>query len=159
MIGRRSWARRYAVLALYQWQVGGDTPADIAGQFQNDPDWRAALAAELVADEAPTAPPVYDARLFTSLLHGVTEHTAEIDAALRPVLDRAPASIDPVERAIVRLSAYELLFCPELPAAVIIDEAVELAKWLGAEQGHRYVNGVLDQLARRCRRTPNPLQH
>jgi len=150
MIGRRSLARRYAVLALYQWQLGGGVPADIARQFYDDPVWSEALAEGLAEEDAP-APGrrVYDVQLFDALLRGVTEHVEDIDAALHPLLDRALSSIDPVERAILRLGAYELLYCPELPAAVVIDEAIELAKLLGAEQGHRYVNGVLDQLARR----------
>jgi N utilization substance protein B len=62
-------------------------------------------------------------------------------------LDRPIAAVDPVERGILRLGTYELAFCPDIPFRVVINEAVELAKTFGAEQGHRYVNGVLDRLA------------
>jgi N utilization substance protein B len=155
MAGRRSDARRYAVLALYQWQVSGLSPEEVARHFLDDPDWIAAVAEGLIEDldigAAPSAGR-YDAQLFSSLLSGVTDRADEIDDALRPLVDRALRSIDPVERAILRVGAYELLYSPELPVGVVINEAVELAKAFGAEKGHRYVNGVLDKLARQVRR-------
>ncbi|KAA6187838.1 transcription antitermination factor NusB [Thiohalocapsa marina] len=157
MSGSRSEARRYAVLALYQWQVSGQAPAEIGRQFFDDPAWIEAVAEGLIEDATLDARrrkgrAGYDAQLFDRLLCGVSEHADEIDDALRPLLDRALKSIDPVERAILRVGAYELLFSPELPVAVVINEAVNLAKVFGAEQGHRYVNGVLDKLARQVRR-------
>jgi N utilization substance protein B len=155
MAGRRSDARRYAVLALYQWQVSGLSPAEVARHFFDDPAWIEAVAEGLIEDlDASTAPPAgrYDAQLFATLLSGVTDRADEIDDALRPLVDRALRSIDPVERAILRIGAYELLYSPELPVGVVINEAVELAKVFGAEKGHRYVTGVLDRLARQVRR-------
>ncbi len=73
------------------------------------------------------------------------------DAALAPFLDRPAEQVDPVERAILRLGGYELLQHPDLTSRIVINEAVELAKVFGAEQGHRFINGVLDQLARTAR--------
>ena len=151
MSSRRTQARRYAVLALYQWQVSGTPPAEIARHFLDDPTWIEALAAGLAGlndDEPPLKPARYDIGLFQDLLRGVTEHHTAVDEALRPCLDRSLASIDPVERAILRVGAYEILYCPAMPAPVVINEAINLAKLLGAEQGHRYINGVLDRLAR-----------
>ena len=81
----------------------------------------------------------------------VPARVAEIDAALEPFLDRPLAQVDPVERAILRLGGYELIQHPDLAYRIVINEAVELAKVFGAEQGHRYVNGVLDKLARAVR--------
>jgi N utilization substance protein B len=157
MAGRRSEARRYAVLALYQWQMSGQSPADIARQFFDDPAWIEAVAEGLIEDvdvkPGQTRSAVgYDAQLFDHLLRGVVERADDIDDALRPMVDRALKSIDPVERAILRVGAFELLYSPELPVGVVINEAVDLAKVFGAEQGHRYVNGVLDKLARQVRR-------
>jgi N utilization substance protein B len=60
--------------------------------------------------------------------------------------------VDPVERAVLRLGAYELTHHLEIPYRVVINEAVELAKIFGAEQGHKFVNGVLDQVAKKARR-------
>jgi N utilization substance protein B len=160
MVSRRSAARRYAVLALYQWQLSGHSPAEIAGHFFDDPAWIEAVAEGMVEDLAQDPdqnqagnpkPRAYDAQLFDQLLRGVPEQLEAIDAALGPVLDRSIKSIDPVERAILRVGVYELLFSPELPVRVVINEAIDLAKLLGAEKGHRYINGVLDKVARRVR--------
>lgn len=158
MPGRRSEARRYAVLALYQWQLSGQSPAEIAGHFFDDPAWMEAVADGMIEDRREqqrsttviSARP-YDHQLFNSLLRGVPERSDEIDDALRGNLDRSLQSLDPVERSILRIGTYELLFSLELPARVIINEAVELAKAFGAEQGHRYVNAVLDRVARKAR--------
>jgi len=78
-----------------------------------------------------------------------------LDQALSPFLDRPVERVDPVESAVLRLGAYELAHCADVPYRVVINEAVELAKTFGAEQGHRYVNGVLDQLAKAVR--PNEM--
>ncbi len=163
MAGPRSEARRYALLALYQWQLSRGSPAEILPQFLDDPEWAAALAADLLgeSDAAPHGPQTdgparaarYDVQLFSALVRGVGEHADEIDDALRPLLDRAPASLDPVEHSILRIGAYELLHAPQLPVGVVINEAVNLAKEFGATEGHRYVNGVLDKLSRRVRAT------
>jgi N utilization substance protein B len=158
MPGRRSEARRYAVLALYQWQVSGQSPAEIAGHFFDDPAWMEAVADGMTdarAEQHPaskvTGHQPYDHQLFNNLLRGVPERADEIDEALRGNLDRSLQSLDPVERSILRIGTFELLFSLELPVRVIINEAVELAKAFGAEQGHRYVNAVLDRVARRVR--------
>ncbi len=180
MAGRRSEARRYAVLALYQWQVSGQSPTEIAGHFFDDPAWMEALAEGMSEDNAegasssPNSVPglatagagsgqqpsktarsscarPYDHQLFSSLLRGVPEKADQIDDALRGNLDRSLQSLDPVERSILRIGTYELLFSLELPVRVVINEAVELAKAFGAEQGHRYVNAVLDRVARSAR--------
>ncbi|TVQ84709.1 MAG: transcription antitermination factor NusB [Chromatiaceae bacterium] len=163
MTGRRSEARRYAVLALYQWQLSGQPPAEIARHFFDDPAWMDAVAEGLVEDTgkgAPAsprpAPHRYDMQLFQQLLLGVPEQADAIDDALRPALERALTSIDPVERAILRVGTFELLYCPEVPVRVILNEAVELALIFGGEGGHRFVNSVLDRVARRLRSAELP---
>lgn len=75
----------------------------------------------------------------------------EIDTALDPLLDRPLIQVDPVECAILRIGAYELMQRPDIPYRIVLNEAVELAKVFGAEQGHRFINGVLDKLARGAR--------
>jgi transcription antitermination protein NusB len=86
--------------------------------------------------------------LLDQLLTGVPIHVAEIDAQLDRVLDRPISQVDPVELAILRLGAFEILFSDSIPDRVAINEAVELTKLLGAHEGHKYVNGVLDKVAR-----------
>lgn len=132
--GPRRWARRCAVQALYAWQMTGQDPGRIAAQFLADEDLRKA-----------------DPDYFQELVREVPARAAEIDAALEPFLDRPLAQIDPVERSILRIGGYELMQHPDLGYRIVINEAVELAKVFGAEQSHRYVNGVLDKLARAAR--------
>lgn len=156
MRGRRSQARRYAVLALYQWQLTGQDPLEIGRHFFDDPAWVGEVAeslADVAEDGAPAVAPevAYDRELFEQLLHGVPERLEEVDMCLQSALDRPIARVDPVERAVLRVAAYELLFSPQVPAPAIINEGVDLTKLLGAEQGHRYVNGVLDRVARQVR--------
>jgi N utilization substance protein B len=132
--GKRSWARRCAAQALYQWQITGQDPALIASDFMADQD--------LVK-----ADPDY----FRELVHEAPKRVVEIDAALEPFLDRPLTQVDPVEQAILRIGGYELMQRPDIAYRIVINEAVELAKLFGAEQGHRFVNGVLDKLARVAR--------
>ena len=157
MTSRRSQARRYAMLALYQWQITGQSPREIGRHFLDDAAWMGEVSDALMSG-APSPSPspgtaqnAYDHDLFRQLLAGVPDHVRDLDALLQPLLDRGVEQVDPVERAILRLGAYELVHCPEIPYRVVINEAVDLAKDFGAEQGHRYINGVLDRLARHVR--------
>ncbi|HEC16638.1 MAG TPA: transcription antitermination factor NusB [Sedimenticola sp.] len=134
MSGKRSRARRHVLQGLYQWQMAGQDIRDIINQFLDREDAGA-----------------FDVDYFRELLRGVPARLNELDEALAPCLDRAIKSVDPVERAVLRLGAYELAHHPEVPYRVVINEAVELAKTFGAEEGHKYVNGVLDKLAKRLR--------
>lgn len=152
-VSPRTQARRYAALALYQWHLTREAPATIKQHLLDDPEWLDALAGSLNgadddADPDPSLRRGFDLDLLDALLKGVPAHVAQIDAELDRLLDRPIGQVDPVELAILRLGAYEILHCPDIPASVAINEAVELAKLLGAHQGHRYVNGVLDKLAR-----------
>jgi N utilization substance protein B len=131
---QRSRSRSLAIQALYQWQMAGQDVGAIINHFMIEQDARK-----------------FDSDYFAELVHGVPGRLNELDAALAPCIDRALESVDPVERAILRLGTYELIEHPEIPYRVIINEAVELAKTFGAEQGHRYVNGVLDKAARALR--------
>lgn len=134
MSRKRSQARRHAVQALYQWQMAGQDLGDIANQFLEEQDIKS-----------------FEVPYFQDLLHGVPTHLSELDEMLKPALDRAIESVDPVERAVLRLGAYELSYHLEVPFRVVINEAVELAKVFGADQSHKFVNGVLDQVAKKVR--------
>lgn len=155
-VSPRTQARRYAALALYQWGLTGEDPVAIKRHMLDDPQWLDALAASLngAEDDAPVDPKrrfKFNLELLDELLRGVPARVAEIDAALDRVLDRPISQVDPVELAILRLGAYEILYAPNIPSRVAINEAVELTKLLGAHEGHRYVNGVLDKIARGAR--------
>jgi len=134
MISKRRSARQSALQALYQWQLTGQDLRQIEAQFLAEKDSSR-----------------FDVEYFHDLLHGVPGHLSELDARLGPLLDRSIGQVDPVERAALRLGAYELLHHMEVPFRVAISEAVELSKTFGATEGHKYVNGVLDRLAKQVR--------
>ena len=127
-------ARRTALQALYQWDLGKQDLADIEAQFREAQDMRKV-----------------DTDYFRELLHHIAARVEELDSRMAPVLDRPVRQLDPVERAILRIGTYELAFHPELPWRVVINEGIELAKMFGAEQSHKYVNGILDKLAAQLR--------
>jgi len=131
----RRRARKAALQALYQWQVGGSNVSDIITQF-----------------EAEHPPGHLDRDYFRDLVRGVTGRVGELDGLIEPFLSRPLAQVDPVELAALRIAAYELAHRPEIPYRVVINEAVDLAKTFGAEQGYRFVNGIVDKLAQRLRR-------
>ncbi len=130
----RSRARRAALQAIYQWQMTAQALEIIGAQFRDDKSWKR-----------------IDEELFSALLNGVPANVTALDAHLQPILDRTVAQLDAVERAILRMGAFELTHREDIPWRVVINECVELAREFGAEQSHRYVNGILDNLARRTR--------
>jgi len=142
MSRKRTLARRVAVQGLYQWQISGRNLRDIESHLLDDPELLEEMGADLKDLEVA---------YFKELLHGVATRAGELDAAVAPLLDRPAAQLDPVEQAILRLGAYELTQRPEIPYRVVINESVELAKTFGAEQSHRFINGVLDRLAAQAR--------
>lgn len=94
---------------------------------------------------------VADLEYFEDLVRGVDRHRRELDAALQPFLDREIEAVDPIERAMLRIAAYELHHRIDVPYRVIIDEALKTVKRFGSEHGHTYVNGVLDHAAAQWR--------
>lgn len=132
----RSRARRRAAQALYAWELGGNPMHRVIEDFRHEQDMQIA-----------------DLDYFEDLLRGVETHRAELDAGLAPFLDRDIERVDPIERGVLRLAAYELKHRPDVPYRVVLNEAVEVAKRFGSEQGHTYVNGVLDKLAHAWRTT------
>jgi len=92
-----------------------------------------------------------DTDYFKEVLLGTVKECKNLDEQLMPLLDRSLDDLDPVEKAILRIGLYELTFHPELPCRVVLNEAVDLAKMFGAEQSHKYINGVLDKAAQKIR--------
>jgi len=131
MKGPRRRSREIALQALYAWQLAGGDP----------------LEEVRLLDEEGRA----DRELAEALVRGVLEHAGELQALIAPCLDRDFARLSPVERAILYIGAFELQAHPETPFKVVVNEAVELGKSFGGTGGHKYVNGVLEQLARALR--------
>ena len=130
----RIFARRSAMQAIYQWQLTGYDLVEIERQFVEE-------------HGLGHGNPAY----FNELLHAIPNKLDIIDSALAEFTDRRISEIDPVERAILRIGTYELLYRSELPYKVILNECINLAKIFGATHGHKYVNGILDRIAHKSR--------
>ena len=130
----RHMARRGVIQALYRWELTGESIGVAEDSFLDD--W----GLEGV-----------DHKYFTELVKEIPKNVDRLDELLEQCLDRELASVDYVERTILRLGVYELQFCPNVPTNVVLDEAIRLAQAFGAEEGYRFVNGVLDRCQQLCR--------
>ena len=126
----RRRARKFALQAIYQWQINHDSDSNVIKQFIDEHDMGNA-----------------DLDYFNKLVSGTIQKKPAIDEYLAPLCDRELSRLNPVELAVLRVAAFELMDCSDVPYRVVINEALELAKEFGSEQGHKYVNGVLDKLA------------
>jgi len=127
-------ARKLALQALYQWLMAGSDLSEIEAQFR-------------VANDMSKV----DEEYFCRLLHGVPATLSALESTFSPYLDRPIAGLNPIELTVLRLSTFELLNCPEIPYRVVLDEGISLDKQFGSQDGHRYVNGVLNKIARQAR--------
>ena len=130
----RSRARRRALQAIYAWQMSHTAINKVIDQFQNEQDMEVA-----------------DTEYFEDLVRGVEANLATLDQALAAYLDRDIAQVDPIERAVLRIAAYELRHRIDVPYRVVINEAIETTKRFGSEHGHTYINGALDRGAQTWR--------
>ena len=124
---QRSRAR--VVQALYQWLVSGENIKKIEQQFLNQYDGKISKA------------------IISNLLLNFPKNIAALEDIIHPTLDRDIGELGPTEKAILYLGVYELMFQPEVPYKVVINEAVELAKLYGAEGSFKLVNSSLDKIA------------
>ncbi|HAD49662.1 MAG: transcription antitermination factor NusB [Idiomarina sp.] len=124
----RRKARKLAVQAVYSWQLSQNTFSDIEAQYLTDTDTSKV-----------------DVDYFLDLLRGVGSYYKSLDESIAPFLDRPIKELDPVELAVLRIAAFELRERLDVPYKVAINEAIELAKSFGADDSHRFVNGVLDK--------------
>lgn len=161
-IGKRRRAREMAVQMLYQLEVGGSSPDEVFEQFDLD-DF--VLETEIVRDdddpesEPPKLPPKRAAEIESAfdyakiLVSGMLAHAESVDERIRRHaenwrLERMPM----IDRNILRVAIFEMLYQEGVPKVVIVDEAIELAKKFGAENSSRFVNGLLDGVLKASRR-------
>jgi len=130
----RRKARHYAMQALYQWEMAGASLSNIEAEFLTDNDMTRV-----------------DTEYFRDILRGVPRELSELDEMLEPCLSREMKEVTPVEKAILRLAAFELIHRIDVPYRVVINESVELSKKFGATESHKFINGALDKLAQRVR--------
>lgn len=120
--------------ALYQWQMTGQSGKDIVLQFSEDPEHERA-----------------DHDLFRDLVKNVIDDSESLDEQIGELSDRAVAQLDPVEHGILMMGFYELRSRIDVPYRVVINEAIELCRSYGAEDGHKFVNALLDRAAQKYR--------
>jgi N utilization substance protein B len=127
--GSRHLARRAAVQALYQWDVTRQSRLEIEKNFLADDSLKKS-----------------DTEYFRELIAEIPRTARDLDEQLATYIDRDIDKVDPVERAVLRLAAYELLKHIEIPYRVVLNEAIELARTFGSENSFRFVNGILDKM-------------
>lgn len=131
LVNPRRRARECAVQAIYSWQISRNDLADVEASFMAEQDMKGV-----------------DAKYFRELLNGVAKNTAELDEKMSPYLtERSVDELGQVELAILRIALYELMKRHDVPYKVVINEAIDLTKTFGAQESHKFINGVLDKIA------------
>ena len=129
-------ARKAAIQALYQWDLTGQEANEIEASFVQIHDMQNV-----------------DKRYLRMIIDGVPGNADALQAMIEPIIERPFKALDPVERAILRLGAYELRFLADVPTKVVLNEMIELAKVFGSDKSYKFVNSVMDKLAK-SERTP-----
>ena len=129
-MGARREGREAAVQFLYQRDLNAGTNAETVEEF-----WELRPAAKKVRE------------FGMAIAQGVLSHQADIDERIRNSASNYDLHrIAAVDRNILRIAIYEMLFCPDVPPVVSINEAIEIAKRFGSDESGRFVNGVLDRI-------------
>ena len=128
-------ARQNAVQALYQWFVTNKNVDEVIAEFEND---KYKLAKT-------------DINYFKSLLRGTITNHQKLDLRIINLLDRPVDELDTIERVILYIGCYELEYQDDIPWRSVVNESVELAKIFGAENSYKYINGILDKVAKELR--------
>ena len=127
MKSARRQSREVALQSLYAWQLSG---GDVLEELKGNEGYERS-----------------DRELAEAIVRGVREGEEGLKALIAPHVDRPLERLSPVERAILYIGVFELRAHPETPFKVVINEAVELGKSFGGNEGHRFVNGVLEKVA------------
>lgn len=136
MSSNRHNARKAAVQALYQWDLTRQAAEDIEKHFSQIHDMQNV-----------------DKKYLREMMTELPKVNAELEAVISPFIGRDFNAVDPVERAILRLGAYELSYKADVPTRVVINEMIELAKVFGSDHSYKFINGVFDKLAKELRKT------
>ena len=125
----RHKARHFALQAIYQWQMTGLTAGEIEQQFLEDQPLKGA-----------------DLDYMHELISGVIANCEKLDETFSPFLSRPLEDLDQVDKALLRVGTYELMFRHDVPFRVVINESIMLAKQFAEQDSHKFVNGVLDKV-------------
>lgn len=130
----RERARRFAMQALYGWHIAKHDIKDVEKFYRADRN-----------------PKNYDEDYFIHLIRSIADQTTELDTELAIHSDRAINELDPIELAILRIATFEFKHSFDIPFRVVIHEAISLAQQFGAHDSYKFVNTVLDKMARQLR--------
>jgi len=128
---KRHWSRRLALQALYQWQLTDHGIDDLLAQFATDDNWHKV-----------------DKEYFIDLVKESIHRFDELINVISKYTDASMKSIDPVEKAILLFSTHDLINHQDIPASVVISEAIILCKKFGSIDGYKFINGVLDNISK-----------
>lgn len=134
MSSNRHNARKAAVQALYQWDLTKQDAAEIESSFSQIHDMQNV-----------------DRKYLREIMQELPKVEGELEEVITPHIGREFKTLDPVERAILRLGAYELLHKADVPTRVVMNEMIELAKTFGSDHSYKFINGVMDKLAKKLR--------
>jgi N utilization substance protein B len=134
LVNQKHRGREFALQALFQWSINPLPADELCSQFLENYDFTGV-----------------DVNFFMALLQGSIANASELDELISISITRPPESVNKLVQSILRLSIYELKYCPEVPYKVVINEAIELQKSYGADEGRAFVNAVLDKLAPQLR--------
>jgi len=132
--GARSRARELLVQALYQMQIADHDLRELRLQFKARPEYQGV-----------------DKEYFDAAMTAICTHIDDIESSLDEYADRPIEQLDPVEKAILYMGYHELEVVIAVPYRVVINEAVTLARRFGAEDGHKYINALLDRASKKLR--------
>ncbi|OUT97751.1 MAG: hypothetical protein CBC01_05285 [Betaproteobacteria bacterium TMED41] len=133
-IGSRRLARKFIVQGIYQWLIASSQKEEIEN-FLSDQDSYVDC----------------DDEYFKDCLNGSIKNAVNLREKFSPFLNDPLDRVSPVEHAVLLMATYELLYRPELPFQIILNEAVEVDKILGSNDGHKMINGVMSSVANSVR--------
>lgn len=134
-VAPRRKARELALQGVYSWQMSNNPVEQVELMLATSNDMKSV-----------------DMTFFQQLLRGAINQHQTLDEKIKPYLGRLPEELDPIEKAVLRIATFELIECMETPYKVVINEAIEIAKSFGAQDSHKFVNGVLDKAVKSLRK-------
>ena len=133
-INNRRKSRELVMKSVYRGLVNQIDITQIKKDIQDDPDFIRA-----------------DQDLYEEILSGVFKNIDSLKQEIESYIDRSYEELSPIELSIIYFSLYELKYSMSVPYKVVINEAVEIAKTYGGEDGYKYINGILNQAAKAIR--------
>lgn len=139
----RQKARRLAVQILYAWELSGNAVHTVLEDV---------MLTILAEDDIDTSfHQGFDEGYIRQILDELPKMVGDLDQLIAPYLSRKISEVNPVERSILHLAFFELKYRPDVPHKVVINEFINIAKEFGADQSHKFINGVLDKAWRHLR--------